>query len=188
MKEVEAKAKIANENFVIKELKRLGCVFGAPIIQNDVIFAKSAVNFDKFQPNLITLRIREEKSLKAARVLFTLKMPQKNEMDAIEKEIAIKEADKSRLIDIIKTLGYKEIIRVSKKRRKCRYKGYEICIDKVGDLGDFIEMEKLTQKGGSEKIQKEMMEFLRRLGVKDKDFIMRGYDTLMFVKQKRLDV
>ena len=73
----------------------------------------------------------------------------------------------------------------NKKRRKCRYNEYEVCLDEVEGLGNFIEVEKITE-GEGEVIQRELFNFLMKLGVNKEDKIEQGYDTLMYNKNKEL--
>jgi hypothetical protein len=40
-------------------------------------------------------------------------------------------------------------------------------------------MEKLAKEGDSEKIQEELFEFFKRLGITNEDRVFWGYDTLM---------
>jgi adenylate cyclase class 2 len=76
-------------------------------------------------------------------------------------------------------MGYKEAVRINKTRVITHYNGCEICIDEVEGLGSFIEMEKLAKEGDSEKIQEELFEFFKRLGITNEDRVFWGYDTLM---------
>jgi len=67
---------------------------------------------------------------------------------------------------IFETLNFKSITIVDKLRKVWNYKDYEIAIDSVKNLGDFVEIE---YKGSDEKVDpkeitKEMVDFLRQLG------------------------
>ncbi len=76
-------------------------------------------------------------------------------------------------------MGYKEGSRVNKTRVTTTYDGCEICIDEVENLGSFIEMEKMTDGMDSERIQTELFNFLKSLGIKEEDRVFIGYDLLM---------
>ena len=148
-----------------------------PIIQEDVIFANYSGPFTKHHPGENILRIRKADG----KILFTVKQSQKNELDAIEHEIEVEDAKELR--SIIEMLGYKEEVRVNKTRIKTNYSGWEICVDDVKGLGNFMEVEELTdEKANGEEVQEKLFVFLETLGIKRKDRVMNGYDTLMYSK------
>ena len=163
----------------MKKLTELGCVFDEPITQKDVVFARNVASLKDFRTNDVFLRIREKNGPK---YLFTIKKRMSNDLDAIEYETAI--SSKEEMEQAILLMGYKEAIRVNKVRVITNYQGNEICIDDVEGLGAFIEMEKLTEKGDSEKIQTELFEFFKTLGIKPEDRVLSGYDILMWQKKE----
>jgi adenylate cyclase class 2 len=82
-------------------------------------------------------------------------------------------------------MGYKSAVKINKVRRKAKHLGYEICVDEVEGLGTFIEVEKVTDDcEDSKEVQKELFHFLESLGVNKNDVVMRGYDTLIYLKNK----
>jgi adenylate cyclase class IV len=54
----------------------------------------------------------------------------------------------------------------------------------VENLGSFIEMEKLSEEGDSEKIQEELFIFFESLGIQKPDREIFGYDILMLQKEE----
>lgn len=173
IKEIEVKAKVANQDALMRELERIGCTLSEPLSQSDVIFIFEGNEFPKVKPGSVVLRLREQ----GEKILFTLKQPQANELDAIEKEVEV--SDRQQMEDILKILGFKEVVRVNKKRRKARYQDCEICLDEVETLGVFIEVEKKSSEDGPT-IQKELQQFLTSLGVQIADIVSSGYDTLVY--------
>jgi adenylate cyclase, class 2 len=177
-KEIEVKAKIDDLNILKNKLTDLGCVFSEPIVQNDIIFINfNDADFTKFTNNKNFLRIRKTKD----KIYFTLKRPQSNELDCIEKEVEINDDEQMR--GIIELLDYHEVVKVDKIRTKTRYNDMEICLDEVENLGSFIEVEKIVT-GDGDVVQEELFRFLESLGVKREDRVMNGYDTLMYMKGK----
>ena len=74
-------------------------------------------------------------------------------------------------------MGFHEVLQVKKKRTECKYKEMTICIDKIVGLGNFIEIEKLSDnKNGEkdEKIQDYLFNCLQSLGINDEDRITKG--------------
>lgn len=170
-KEIEVKVKIENFTSIENQLKKLGCKLSDPIVQNDVIFFER--NYVNGPRNV--LRIREVNGVS----ILTFKRGKTDELDCIEKEVEIK--DSSSMEAIIELLGYIEYVRVNKKRKKCNYGDYEICLDEVGNLGKFIEVEKMSSEDG-EIIKQELIDFLISLDVDISKRVFKGYDTL--VKEK----
>ena len=70
----------------------------------------------------------------------------------------------------------------NKTRSITHYNKFEICVDNVQDLGDFIEVESITDEGDAGSIQEEMFSFLESLGVKREDRVFDGYDILILKK------
>jgi len=68
---------------------------------------------------------------------------------------------------LFKSIDVKMIAEVDKKRTKYNYKDYEISVDKVKGLGDFVEIEfKGTGKASdAKKITDQMIEFLKKTEV-----------------------
>ena len=174
-KEIEVKAKVSDLNIVKIELEKLGCVFGEPVVQDDTTFVNFDTDYANFMKDTNFLRIRKTKD----KIFFNLKRPQSNEMDCIEREVEINDADQ--MIGAIELLGYHKAVNVVKTRTKTMYNGMEICLDEVKDLGSFIEVEKIVD-GDGEEVKNELFIFLETLGVKRKDRVMNGYDTMVYLK------
>ena len=68
---------------------------------------------------------------------------------------------------IFKALGIKEIIVVEKNRTTYKYKDYEVALDSVKNLGEFVEIEYKGsgKKEDGKKIADEMVQFLKSIGV-----------------------
>ncbi len=177
MREVEIKAKIKDFNSVISQLKKIGCnKISKPIIQKDTIFLDNDTEFLDIKSGTSILRVREE----CAKNTFTMKQPQENELDCIEREVMIDNPREMK--EILKHLGYHEVVRVHKKRRRCSFGEYKICLDEVGGLGKFIEVEKMSKERDSIKVQDELFLFLLDLGINKKEKVTKGYDTLIYNK------
>lgn len=185
MNEIEVKAKVANLSLLEDKLNKLGIKLSKPITQRDrVFFPKDLVgdftNMDKRgkRTKAPALRIREQ----GKKVIFTYKIPVSNNLDKLEFESGIDNPEA--MASICEQLGFVLHVRVNKVRRKARCKDYEICLDKVEDLGSFIEVEKMSDQPG-EAIQMELWEFLKSLGIKEEDREIYGYDILLEKKKLR---
>lgn len=176
--EIEVKAKVKNFEILTSRLQEIGCFLSKPVSQNDYIYNQKGINLEKGNHNTPVLRIREQEG----KIFFNLKKDRSNELDCIEKEIEVNNANI--LKDIIELLGFEKTVEVHKKRQKGNYKNYEICLDEVDGLGSFIEVEKISEENG-EKAQNELFTFLKSLGIEDGDRILKGYDTMLWQKNNK---
>lgn len=172
-KEIEVKVKTNNHQEILSKLESLGCTFTTPVTQDDAIYVNFDGDFTAFMPGTNFLRIRAS----GGKYLFTLKQPQKNELDCIEKETEI--SDPEAMEGALELMGYHLAVRVKKTRTKTKYQDMEICLDSVEGLGDFVEVEKITE-GDGEEVQKELCDFLTSIGVDISERVMQGYDTLIY--------
>lgn len=172
-KEIEVKVKTTHHPEIQAKLESLGCVFSTPAIQDDAIYVNFDEDFTAFMPETNFLRIRAS----GGKYIFTLKQPQKNELDCIEKETEI--SDPEAMEGALELMGYHLAVRVKKTRTKTKYQDMEICLDSIEGLGDFIEVEKITE-GDGEEVQKELCDFLTSIGVDISERVMHGYDTLVY--------
>ena len=177
--EIEVKAKVRNLDDLVSKLKEIGCVLNEPVVQDDCIYNKKGIDLLSHNHGTSVLRIREQKG----RIVFTLKKDRSNELDCIEKEIEVN--DKNTLEEIIELLDYEKTVEVHKKRQKGKYGDYEICLDEVDGLGFFIEVEKMSDEDG-EKVQNELFDFLKKLGIEDEDRVFYGYDSMVWLKNNQI--
>ena len=177
MREIEVKAKAKDFGALIDKLQSLGCKISDPINQKDYIYGKPGISLLEWAPGRILLRIRDQDG----KYIFTYKHSLNTELDKVEREVEV--SDPKQMEDIINFLDFQKIIEVHKIRRKVKYQDYEICLDKVKGLGDFVEVEKMSVDGDGEKIQQELWNFLKSLGVAEEDRVTVGYDRLIYAKQ-----
>ncbi len=176
MREIEVKAKLINKGSVVTKLKSLGCVFEESKIQNDVVYVEKNGGLNTFLSNKIFLRVRKS----GLKTYFTLKMNGDNSLSKTEHEVEV--SSKEEIENILKLLKFVSVVTVNKTRVVTHYGDFEVCVDSVEDLGDFIEVEKITNDGNADSIQEEMFVFLEPLGVKREDRVFDGYDILMLKK------
>ncbi len=172
-REIEVKCKIDDFDSLKEKIESLGCTFAESVYQDDIIFINYNRPFLTFTPEDIFLRIRKTKD----KNILTFK--QGEEMNSIEHEVSVDDA--SKMTDILTSIGFRAVVNVKKTRQKAYLNDYEICLDQVDGLGSFIELEKITEEN-AEKVQKEMMEFLQKLGIRESDRVLNGYDTLVYLK------
>ncbi len=172
MKEVEIKIQIINPEEIIKTLENNGCVFSEPIVQRDTVYIPNEQLTVPVPPEVNVLRIRRQKD----KIFLTLKRPDvNNHLSKLEHELEI--ADAEQMTEIIKLLGFKVVADTTKTRRKCKINDYEICVDHVEGLGDFLEMEKITDEDPLV-VQNALLEFLLKLKIDTSQKMDVGYDVL----------
>lgn len=172
-KEIEIKIQVKEFETFQNKLKEQGCVFTEPVAQDDMVFINYEGDYTLFPEGANYLRIRQTKD----KSFFTLKRGE--EMDSIERETVI--SDPNQMRDALLYMGYKEAVRVKKVRTKTNFEGYEICFDEVDGLGNFVEVEKITDED-TETVRNEMLDFLKNSGIDTTERVHNGYDTLMYLK------
>ncbi len=182
-REIEVKVQVDDLEALVSKLQDLDCQFSKPVKQDDRIYIENGMSLPAPRGTNV-LRIREQDG----KYLFTLKQARTNQLDSLEKETTV--ADSDVMFDVFKLLGFYEVARVTKIRRKTRYDKYEICVDQVEGLGNFIELETVVETEEeisdkeSLKTQEELMAVLNSFGVDISKRVFTGYDNLIVLKNK----
>lgn len=176
MREIEIKLKALDLNKIEAKLKELGCVISEPKVQEDRNFIhKDDIKW--FEPEIgewVYPRLR----IQNGKYTFTVKKPVKNELDCIEHNIQVSNPEE--IAPIMKMFNYLPGVTVKKRRRTTKYKDYEITLDEVERLGNFIEIERVVEDGDGVKIQEEMFVFAKETFGLDRDnYVMKGYDIMI---------
>ncbi len=99
-------------------------------------------------------------------------------MQSKEIEFGISDIDKA--YDFLETIGFKEWVTVEKKRIETAYKEFNICIDHVKRLGDFIEIEILSEEENqTEFYEKKILSIAKELGIPIENRINNYYDSMI---------
>ena len=179
MHEIEIKAAVRDREAVLAKLEALGCTFGAPVTQEDVVYAKKVGSIPEFVSNDLFLRLRTQND---GKVIFTVKHHEGRDAEdptgvPVEYETEVGSAET--IEQMLKLFGFNEAARISKTRRKCRYEKWELCLDEVEGLGTFIEAEQMASFEEAEAAQKAMIEFLLSLGISEDDMPAQRYDLAL---------
>jgi len=179
MREIEIKIRTDKLEEVRYKLEQMGCEFSGPIVQEDAIYAlasNAGQEWESSKEGSTVMRIRRQNDSAE----FNLKKQQSGgELDNLEYETKVSNPDAVHAI--LAELGYKPQVEVKKIRIKCKFKDYEICLDKVDRLGSFVEIEKLVEESTEpDEVQKELIEVLESLGLSKDDMETRGYDTQVY--------
>lgn len=90
---------------------------------------------------------------------------------------------------ILEKLDFKLIVIVNKNRKVWKYKDYEISVDSVKNLGDFVEIEYYGKRHHDDhkEIMNEMIAFLKNLGCGTLEINHSGYPALLLGRGERVD-
>lgn len=166
MEEKELKFKLSNIDPIIEKIKELGFEELGENEQEDIYF-------DSIDNKLLkegkALRIRKEGN----RFYLTFKSKALSRKPKIRKEInmELNETQVIKLKEILKSLGYNEVLKIIKKRREFKRKDFRIAIDKVEGLGVFLEIEYENEI--------EMRELLHNFGLEIEDAIEQTYPEML---------
>ena len=96
------------------------------------------------------------------------------------KEIEFEGSDFEGAKDLLEVLGFSVWVTVEKERIETKYQDFNICLDRVKYLGDFIEIEIITkEENKSEFYEKKILEVAEKLGIKPEQRINKLYDIMM---------
>jgi adenylate cyclase class 2 len=182
MREIEIKLRIKDFKGLEEKLRERGCILSSPIRQEDIIYSKagSTSEWEVSKEGQIVMRIRRAND----HAEFNLKEQRSNEMDNLEYETAVD--NPNAIHQILARLGFEPQVEVKKVRRKGKLGEYEICLDAVDELGNFVELEKLTSEDADpNEVREELFKTLEDLGLSRKDEETRGYDTQMYFLSKK---
>ena len=85
--------------------------------------------------------------------------------------------------EIFDRLGLKQLLLIDNKKEVYRYKGYEIVLEDVEDLGLFMEVEYCTDKNVDvKKIKSEIHEFINSLGISVSEELNMGKPEMFLRK------
>lgn len=182
-KEIELRVQVENSNKLISFLNKHAKFIGEKH-QIDKYFSPVHRNFIKKRPVIEWLRLRDSSGKYSVNYKnwHYEKDGRSHYCDEYETQIE----NLGQLEKIFDSLDIKEIVTVDKIRRLYLYQDYEIAIDSVKNLGDFVEIEykgKLDNLKPAD-ITEEMINFLKKLncGKMTRDFV--GYPfQLLFPKE-----
>ena len=146
--------------------------------QKDEYFTPAHKNYLEQRPVKEWLRLRgsDGKYFITYKNWHYLENGESTHADEYETEVK----DLETLRKIFSALDCKRLITVNKHRKVWRYKDYEIAVDKIKGLGDFVEVEYYGKEFlDPKRINKEMLEFLKGLDCGEIKMNFVGYPFLL---------
>lgn len=181
--EIERKYKVTEEIY-IKILQNLSSTNQNKKIehQNDIYF--SPIHFPFFGGEIdnecLRLRILANKNILSYKKFIPA--TSKEPAHCIEHELEITDVEKIKLI--LKDLRIEEAFTLKKERTIFIINNLEVALDKVADLGYFLEVELLNQENISETIT-EIEKFLQKYKIMEDMRNYDGYSYLLYNKNNK---
>lgn len=168
MLEIEVKARLRNPERVRKKLSDLGAMRVKTVTQVDTYYNHPARDFAASDE---ALRLRNEDG----KVTVTYKGPKLDKLTKTREEENLQISEAKSAEKILERLGFRRVREVKKRREHYTLPGFKVMLDRVEGLGEFIEVEKPGEKYDP----RELIEFLKSLGVDEKDLERRSYLELL---------
>jgi adenylate cyclase class 2 len=110
-REVEVKYRVGDPAALIAALVRAGVVLGEGYEQDDQAYAPAAWAYGVSKIGVPFARLRSQ----GGRLLFTVKVPQANELDCAEQETVV--ADRAAMHEALCLMGFVPTVKIMKMRR-----------------------------------------------------------------------
>lgn len=177
MLEVEVKVK-ADLDIVISKLEELGYTRGTTVYEKDVYYNSE---FKNLKSEDKALRIREYRDLVSGsdRFVLNFKGPKIDSisMSRAETEFEIPSFEAGE--EILNGLGFYEAGRVEKTRTYYNLGRTECCLDRVTNLGEFLEIEIMAEESDYQGAMAEIESLMNKLGLYMKDSIKTSYLSML---------
>ncbi|MCD6406538.1 class IV adenylate cyclase [Candidatus Aerophobetes bacterium] len=168
MLEVELKAKIEDEDKIEKVLLKEGATFIRKENQVDTYFSHPCRDFGLTDEAFRVREVNGEFSL-------TFKGPRVDRMVKTRREIEVK--IEGEIFQLLRALGFSPFKKIIKERKIYEWRGLILSLDKVENLGFFLEVEgkKISDK-------EKILNFMKKLGIKKNQFVEKSYFELIMEK------
>lgn len=157
--EVEIKLVCRNFNDLKRKLLKLGAVLTKTKRQIDTYYdhpAKILVESGEY------LRIREAGNKKTIAHHVNL-------ADGVNDECEIEMPAGAEIEKLLKRLGFPKLGVIDKKREQYQLEDFNICLDQVKNIGNFVEIELMVKKGGKKKTIVKCWQLAEKLGFSKRD-------------------
>jgi|SRR3989344_2376037 len=165
MKEVEIRAKITDNT--VASIERIGAVLKYESHEIDDYF-----KFGKDIDRKLVLRIRTS----SKKTLLTFKGSAKGE-DIVWSEWETEIERPEELKKLLLANGMVKVTTINKHRKSFSFGKFEINVDDIKNLGNFIEVQVMSENVSEARA--EIEQILNRLGIQKEKFITKGYVPLM---------
>lgn len=164
MIEVEIKLPIADKTQLEQDLQALGFAKGKLVKESDTYFNSDVYDLRERDS---ALRIRSCENMITGDVVTTVtyKGPKLDQVSMTRKEIEKEVSDANAFMDIFRGMGFYPLSPVCKVRQYYHLDVMTACVDKVEDLGNFLELEIIVSREEERAFALQQMEqILKALG------------------------
>jgi adenylate cyclase class 2 len=172
--EIEAKLKVDSLQEVEGRLERLGAEFVAEQSQKDVLFDDANNTLQKVDS---CLRLREQVTVDGSRYILAFKGAKEESNFKKRPEVEVEILDAESVIKLLSALGYEPKLSVEKKRHLWKFGGCEVAMDRLKELGDFVEIEGPDDG--------KIMEVQKSLGLENVPHIPKSYASMIMENLKQ---
>ena len=177
--EIEIRAKINDLKFLEKKLSQLENIYETKSQERQV---DTYFKHENDKDRKLIIRIRKNyKNKNTAILTFKSKAPKKQD-DIAWQDFDTEIINPDKLENLLLDSGYDYYCLIDKVRQSFEYKKFEINIDNIRDLGQFIEVEKNGNEKEIVKIKSEILDLLKLLGINENNVINKGYVQLVINK------
>lgn len=178
MQEIEIKFRVDNLDIIKDKLKQEGCILSEELYQKDTVFVPTLSDTSNGEGKMF-VRVRNVNGKSE------LNLKKQSSSIIQSKEIEFEVSNYDSAYDFLETIGLHKWVTVEKKRITTKYKDFNICIDEVKRLGNFIEIEILTnEEDRTEYYEKIILECAECLGIDINNRINSFYDAMMRALEK----
>jgi predicted adenylyl cyclase CyaB len=174
MREVEVKARVSDLDALKNKLVLLWYFFSQALFQQDRLYLPNAIAYTDIRQGTTIMRIRNTNG----NYTLTLRKHWEDELDDIEREITIDDAEQA--AEILKYMWYYQVLELSKVRQRASYNWLTICLDEVEWLWSFIDIRKTADRELISWIKEQLTGFLLNLGISEEDIVHERYDTMIY--------
>lgn len=188
MIEIEIKLPLREEN-IDQKLLNENFTKGVRLRETDIYFYSETHDFRARDE---ALRIRKSENLDTGelRVTVNFKGPKLDSVSMTRKELEVEVSEAFVMEDIFRSLDMTPVEPVVKKRRYYHLGQMTACVDSVEKLGDFLELEVLTEdEKQREDVLGAMQNMLQKLGHDESETVRTSYLSMLEKRRQRvLDV
>ncbi len=177
--EVEVQVIIKKPVEVERTLRKVGCYIKTRK-QVDKYFVPPHNNFFSENPINEYLRIRYEKG--GDHLSYSLVRRDKNGQKMSTDEYETLVEDPKIVEEIFTKVGLIHKLTVTKTRKYFNCGDFEVTLDQVNQLGDFMEVEAKKDLGGIKKTKQACWDFIKKLGVEYEFRTVMGYARMLYRK------
>lgn len=182
--EVEIKVKIQNRKQVMDSLKKIGFMENRCVVETDIYYTSTHHDFAALGEALRIRTVKDPESPKETSVI-TYKGAKLDQVSMTRQELETEVGDGETVRKILEHIGFCPVSPVEKKRLYLNKDNMTACLDNVKGLGDYLELEILTdtEEKRTEAL-KQIEDVLEALGYSMEDTTRTSYLSMLMKKEK----